>query len=356
MREQVRTENQKDGCFTTLDVDKTVLPPESRSHDRRTSDLARQWRGLFGKIIEQYNRFVRFEITLLDNLNGREALSLRIEIEGVSFFYDISVGSAPRDPQGQERIEEVFHRHVGYAFKKIGILRRREQRFRTAADRLVRGIGSGAKLREFRLVSWPFFSDPKILGRLPFEAYIDVLGHNLLPRTIHYRAQKLSELRDNQRAEAKRQRRLAFAVSNRAKNLGKVEADTLAVHLMTTLDVDPADVVKLEEHRVLGFPGSIMVNGGILEQVGFMMREGRITTRFDFEGGAYHSGALIIHRGLPAMGLDSLIGRSVSQIVEGGIFEGRDEKVCSVDAGTGLIVLHLDRSIKLVEVNLRSVE
>lgn len=229
-------------------------------------------------------------------------------------------------------------------------LEARLDRVHTKVAEMVAKVGHGAALRQFVLQPTMVDEGLPSLRRRQLQITVEVLGSNLRPRLQRFLGSKPQHFTKALKYWVKEQASKAAAVSARQANPGKIEVEEFAVVLMREFGVEPDRVAALDHDRALSGPATMELNGATLLRPQLSLSAGRISARFDFDGGYYAAGRVYLLQDLPETVAQSLIGKKINEVVEGGIFDAINPEIIGLvelNGGTCLRLADTSRWIEL---------
>jgi hypothetical protein len=226
-------------------------------------------------------------------------------------------------------LKDILSKRLREIISGYDQLRRRFGAMDQAARTAIESIGHGARLRQLVLEPQNLETGAPNLRQRRFRIEIDLLGDDLKPAPFDYMAGQPAELTQVLKLFANQQKARAAAIERRALCPGEIEGEKIALHLLRLANVAPEEVARLEPRYCVNGPSPLLVEGAELTDLQFFLAGGRISARFDFEGGYYHSGWLILHDTLPELVQESLVGKPVNEVISGGIFDVINPKIVS---------------------------
>lgn len=217
-------------------------------------------------------------------------------------------------------------------------LQQRLQMIRQRAERIAEWIGNGAKLHDIAFSPMDIHGDYTRLLREPLLVTFEFLESNLSPGIMGFSIDDADHLRAEaeeirpvqaQRAAAKR-RRLA-------RGDGRVEADPLALAILRAADLKGRELVQ--SGSTDGECYTLVLPDVTVENIKFVWADGRQDVYFDFDGGRYAPGELLVWHQFPETILISIVGKRLNEVVEGELFRGVDAVITDASAfGSGTIL------------------
>jgi hypothetical protein len=219
------------------------------------------------------------------------------------------------------------------------------------AQAAVETIGHGARLRQLTLEPIPFDMAAPSLRHRAFRIEMDLLGDHLERRPERFIAIHPVDLSLGLETFWKTQAGRASALDRRALYPGKIEVETIALHLLLLTGQEVCDVAACEPGYCIPGPSPLMVNGAELTDVSFFLADGEVSTRFDFAGGYFHTSAVILHDTYPAALQESLVGKFLNQVISGGVFEIVSPRIAGLGNMTQGTYLELERTTEWADWN-----
>lgn len=220
----------------------------------------------------------------------------------------------------------------------LSALQQRLQMIRQRAEEVAEWIGNGAKLYDIAFSPMDIHGDYRQLLSEPLLVTFEVLKSNLSPGIVEISVDDADHLRAEaeeirpvqaQRAAAKR-RRLE-------RGDGRFEADPLALAILRAAELIERELVRSGstdgERYTLALPDVT------IENIKFVWADGRKDVYFDFNGGSYAPGELLVWQKFPETILLSVVGKRLNEVVEGELFRGIDAVIADASAfGSGTIL------------------
>ena len=244
------------------------------------------------------------------------------------------------------QLEEALTTRLHEVIQGHDILLRRSKAMRRAADESVRRIGHGAVLSRLVLEPIMFDGDEPTVGSQQHIAEIDLLQDDLKSRPEKHMVGHPAEITEFYKPWERVQENRAAAIHRRAERPGEIEGESMALCLLHLAKIAPKEIAALEPRSCVQPPSPLVVEGAELKNVQFFLLSGRISVRFDFQGGYYHGSSIILHETLPDLVQDALIGKPLNEVISGGIFDVINPKI------TGLGSLLRGTKLKLEPLNL----
>lgn len=299
-------------------------------HKESPETLAEAWFAEFKdrlvELIKQSGRALGFttDLTFLHNATetpyGSPDTIAMLIVDDLQVPYYIRRELRWQEELNLNQLESILLKRLDEIIGGQHHLRKRFHAMHRAAEAGLQEIGHGAALRQIVLEPVPVDSGPQSLRQRRFRVEVDLLGEDLVARPQDHTVAQPAELIDQLRFWRGAQEKRAAAVKRRSSNPGKIEAERMALHLLRITNVEANDVGILEPRHCVQHPSPVVVQGAELTNLQFFIEDGRISTRFDFDGGYYHGGSIILHDTLPEIVQESLVGKKINEVISGGIF------------------------------------
>lgn len=273
-----------------------------------------------------------------------------LNVDDLMVPYFIPLDLAYNHHEDVNALEAALLKRLAEVVRSKEALTKRYRRLHTAALEAVRKIGHGARLRQLVIRPVNFAKQRETLLQREFAVEIDILGDDLRPQTVDLLSGSVTDLRFILNSFAEDQGDRAAALERRAASPGKIEVETLALELIRLSGADLRQIAALRHRYAVAGPQPFRVNGAEQTQLQFSLKNGRITAWVGFEGGYYAQSSVYLDAEFPMAVRESLPGRHINDVVQGGIFEIVNPVITGMSDMASGTCLHLDPLLQWIDV------
>lgn len=263
------------------------------------------------------------EVRGADDLSDRDADTfLCLWVEDLFVPHRLKRDNYLDSPIRQKDLEKAICSRLHEIIRSRASMTARSQRMLCAAQQQVAKVGHGARLTRLHFEPQDLFYPEQPLSKRYFILAYEMLDSQLEPSSTSHFARILEHVRSAFRHAPEVQARRHGLRVERCARPGLTQVSDVAALLLEHGDLAPADWINGRR-----LPHQLELNGATLKNVAVYRECLQFQPSFQFEGGHWVADRLILDQKLPETVRVALIGRPVSDVVRGGLFDLLDHRI-----------------------------